>query len=78
MSNVLRSFKRQNTPHHKHRTPAPVPKPAGFLTIGHAFTKDGVRVDVVRPYSWVKAIHRHNEWMKKKNNELLKGVSDEV
>lgn len=49
-----------------------------YLAIGHAFTKDGVRVDVVRPYSWVKAIHRHNEWMKKKNNELLKGVSDEV
>ena len=73
MSNVLRSFKRQNTPH-RHRTPAPRPKPAGFLTIGHTFTETGVRVDVVREWSLVKAIHRHNEWMKKKNNELLKGV----
>lgn len=46
----------------------------GFLTIGHTFTETGVRVDVVREWSLVKAIHRHNEWMKKKNNELLKGV----
>ena len=49
-----------------------------YLTIGHTFTETGARVDVVREWSLVKAIHRHNEWMKKKNNELLKGVSDEV
>ena len=53
-----------------------------FLTIGHTFTKDGVRVDVVREWSLVKAIHRNNAWMKNRiaeqvaanNAELLKGV----
>lgn len=46
-----------------------------YIGVGYTFTKDGVRVDVVREWSLVKAIHRHNAWMKKKNNELLlKGV----
>ena len=57
-----------------------------YLTIGHTFTETGTRVDVVRPWSLVKAIHRHNTWVKNRiaeqvaanNAELLKGVSDEV
>ena len=53
-----------------------------FIPIGHTFTRNGTRVDVVRPWQWVKAQHRHATWVKNKiaenNAALLKGVSDEV
>ena len=57
-----------------------------YITVGHTFTKDGTRVDVVRPWKMVKALHRHNTWAKSQiadeiaanNAALLKGVSDEV
>lgn len=32
-------------------------------------------VERAHPWQWAKAQHRHNEWLKKKNNEiLLKGA----
>ena len=45
-----------------------------YISIGHTFTKDGARVDVVRPWKLAKAAHRHNEYLKRLNNAaLLKG-----
>ena len=52
------------------------------LTIGHTFTKDGVRVEVVRDWRLAKALYRHATWTKKKqiaanNAALLETVSAE-
>ena len=73
MSNVAHQVSSVRTPtgtQNRRRVP-------GFLTIGHAFTKDGVRVDVVRriPGQGDPSSQRMDE---EENNELLKGVSDEV
>ena len=54
-----------------------------YITVGYTFTKDGTRVDVVRPWKLFKAAWRHDAWTKKKqiaanNAALLKGAPDEV
>lgn len=50
-----------------------------YYTVGHTFTKDGTRVEVVRDHKLAKALHRHAQYLKRRNNEeLLKGTNDEV
>lgn len=47
-----------------------------YTSIGYTFTKNGTRVEVVRPWAWVKAQYRHATWVKNRiaeNNALLKG-----
>lgn len=35
-------------------------------------------VERAHPWQWAKAQHRHNEWLKKKNNDLLYKKEEEV
>ena len=52
-----------------------VPRNPRYVHAGHVkyILPDGtVRfIERAHPWQWAKAQHRHNEWLKKKNNDLL-------